>query len=187
MTEIGATYAAHLTHQHDRERRSRHLKIHAAIVVHLHRGRKIELIQRNFLCSRRIKHQSVRWRSRSSALLPHAVAKHQRRLRFGIFGRLRASTSCCSRSTFPFSASRSCRTPLSSSSWAGAGDTRPRTYPGRWCRTEDPHTTVIAVWIVRRIRRVRPPAVDTSARIEGVSDSQVDAAPRPATPPRTAP
>ena len=47
MTEIGATYAAHLTHQHDRERRSRHLKIHAAIVVHLHRGRKIELIIRD--------------------------------------------------------------------------------------------------------------------------------------------
>jgi hypothetical protein len=74
-----------LIHDHDLERRPWHLKIHAAIAIHLDRGIKIELGERNLFCGLIVKHPEHSTGDRVIVHFFHVlVAENQRRRRFGI-------------------------------------------------------------------------------------------------------
>ena len=72
-----------LTHDHELEHWSRHLKIHAAIVIHLDRCGKIEVGERNFLRGLLIEYPE---RSTGDCVIPYffnmLVAENQRRRGF---------------------------------------------------------------------------------------------------------
>src|ERR1019366_7711243 len=71
-----------LTHDREREHWSRHLKIHPALVIDLHRGGKIEVVEWNFLRSLLVEHPKHSTRDRVIAnflLMLIAEDKHSRR------------------------------------------------------------------------------------------------------------